>query len=621
MSKKIIAIVTLALFVPSLVFAAVTFEDNTTLSLNGTAATVWAMGAVTLGTGSADSEADYVILNAGGVTPELRVVAVPNNEAFHVGVGDVVPVTLLEVSPSGSTLSFTIDTSDITAKTGGYYLSSWKGTAGAAETISMRIQAEQASTTYWLVVDGSNDTTNDSNSSGIVSFSYNAVNTSEHTFTLTEYVGGGGGGGGGGSTITAANVNAPNGGESWAGGSSQNITWLATGSGISKIKLSYSLDGGSSYPYVIASSESNDGSYTWTVPNISSSSVKVKVEALTSTNSVLVSDISNANFAITAVVPSISTTLSTIVASPTSVVANGTSTSTITVTAKDDTGALLSGKTVVLTSSRGTSDTITPATATTDASGVATFTVLSSMAGTSTYTASVDGNTLSGTATVSFTAESSSDSDTGEDADTAPTETPISLSVGDRIKSSLSTSVYFYGSDNKRHLFPNEKTYKSWYTDWTGVKIVPVSQLQGISLGHNVTIRPGTVLLKIETDPKVYAVEPTGLLRWVPTEARALALYGSNWNTQIIDVPLIYWVDYTFGADLTTDQHPTGTLVQYTGTTEVYYVQGSEKRHFTGAAFEANKYQTKYIETIPETISYTNGTDIAGIETALVNIY
>src|SRR3989339_1013539 len=443
------------------------------------------------------------------------------------------------------------------------------------------------------------------------------------TFTTVSLGRPGGAGGGGSDTnaIIASGVISPNGGESWAGNSSQNITWISRGAGISKIKLSYSLDGGSSYPYVIASSESNDGSYTWTVPNISSSSAKVKVEAISSAEGIISSDISNANFTITAVVPSISTTLSTIIASPTSVVANGTSTSTITVTAMNDSGVAVSGKTVSLTSSRGVSDTIAPATATTDASGVATFTVLSSMAGTSTYTASVDGNTLSGTATVSFTAESSSDSDTGEDADTAPTETPISLSVGDRIKSSLSTSVYFYGSDNKRHLFPNENTYKSWYTDWTGVKIVPVSQLQGISLGHNVTIRPGTVLLKIETDPKVYAVEPTGLLRWVPTEARALALYGSNWNTQIIDVPLIYWVDYTFGADLTTDQHPTGTLVQYTGTTEVYYVQGSEKRHFTGAAFEANKYQTKYIETIPETISYTNGTDIAGIETALVNIY
>jgi len=416
-------------------------------------------------------------------------------------------------------------------------------------------------------------------------------------------------GGGGGSTITAANLNSPNGGESWAGGSSQNITWLATGSGISKIKLSYSLDGGSSYPYIIAENEANDGVYTWTAPNVTSSTAKVKIEALTSTDSVVTSDISNANFTITGVVASFSPTLSTLVASPTSVLANGTATSAVTVTAKDDTGALLSGKTVVLTSSRGTSDTITPTTATTSSTGVATFTVKSSTAGMSTYTATVNGTGLSGTATVSFTNES------------APGEVPVSLLVGDLIKSSLSTSVYYYGSDNKRHLFPNEKTYRSWYADWSGIKLIPNSQLQGISLGANVTVRPGTVLLKIETDPKVYAVEPGGLLRWVTTQERARLLYGADWNKQIIDVPLIYWVDYTFGTDIATDTHPTGTLVKYDSSANVYYILGTEKRLFTGAAFEANRYQSKYVESIPETLSYANGIDITGAEAGLVNIY
>ncbi|HLD30685.1 MAG TPA: hypothetical protein VJB41_00580, partial [Patescibacteria group bacterium] len=61
--------------------------------------------------------------------------------------------------------------------------------------------------------------------------------------------------------------------------------------------------------------------------------------------------------------------------------------------------------------------------------------------------------------------------------------------------------------------------------------------------------------------------------------------------------------------------------IQYTGTTEVYYVQGSEKRHFTGAAFEANRYQSKYVETIPEIISYTNGAEIIEEEEELVRIY
>src|SRR6185436_19501069 len=56
---------------------------------------------------------------------------------------------------------------------------------------------------------------------------------------------------------------------------------------------------------------------------------------------------------------------STVVASPSSVQADGTSISTVTVTLKDQFGAPVSGKTVSLTSSRGVTDTITILSATT----------------------------------------------------------------------------------------------------------------------------------------------------------------------------------------------------------------------------------------------------------------
>ena len=75
------------------------------------------------------------------------------------------------------------------------------------------------------------------------------------------------------------------------------------------------------------------------------------------------------------------------------------------------------------------------------------------------------------------------------------------------------------------------------------------------------------------------------------------------------------------GTDITIDQHPTGTLVQYDGATDVYYVSGAEKRLFTGAAFEANRFQTTYVEVISRTITYTNGLDISGVESSLTNIY
>jgi hypothetical protein len=95
---------------------------------------------------------------------------------------------------------------------------------------------------------------------------------------------------------------------------------------------------------------------------------------------------------------------STVAASPASVVADGSATSTITVTLKDTSGNPFAGKTVTLahTSGPGTPD-ITTVSGTTSASGVATFTVKSVTVGADVFTATGDGVILTQTATVTFT--------------------------------------------------------------------------------------------------------------------------------------------------------------------------------------------------------------------------
>jgi lysophospholipase L1-like esterase len=96
---------------------------------------------------------------------------------------------------------------------------------------------------------------------------------------------------------------------------------------------------------------------------------------------------------------------STFVASPTSVVANGVSTSTLTVTLKDSNGNPTPGKTVAPVSSRGALDTISPAWAISNASGVATFKVKSLTEGSPSFSATdtTDSVTLAQTASVTFT--------------------------------------------------------------------------------------------------------------------------------------------------------------------------------------------------------------------------
>jgi hypothetical protein len=121
------------------------------------------------------------------------------------------------------------------------------------------------------------------------------------------------------------------------------------------------------------------------------------------------------------------------------------------------------------------------------------------------------------------------------------------LASGNLIKAS-GPAVYYYAADGKRYVFPNEKTYFTWYSGFSSVMTITDAELAAITIGGNVTYRPGVKMVKITTDPKVYAIAKGGVLRHVPTEACATTLYGSNWNTQIEDVPDAFFVNYMVGA-------------------------------------------------------------------------
>ncbi len=96
----------------------------------------------------------------------------------------------------------------------------------------------------------------------------------------------------------------PNGGESWSIGSTKSISWTNTGT-IANVKLEYSINSGVNYS-LITSSTPNTGSYLWTIPNVSSASVRVRVSDASNTT---IKDASNANFTIyNATVPTLTIT-------------------------------------------------------------------------------------------------------------------------------------------------------------------------------------------------------------------------------------------------------------------------------------------------------------------------
>ncbi len=129
----------------------------------------------------------------------------------------------------------------------------------------------------------------------------------------------------------------------------------------------------------------------------------------------------------------------------------------------------------------------------------------------------------------------------------APARASMAITGGDLIRGTSFSAVYYYGEDGFRYVFPNEKTYFTWYENFDDVTVLTDAELASIQIGGNVTYKPGVKMIKINSDPKTYAVANGGTLRWVSSEAIAIDLYGSAWNTQIDDVPDAYFTNYTIG--------------------------------------------------------------------------
>lgn len=115
-----------------------------------------------------------------------------------------------------------------------------------------------------------------------------STTTSDHFPVLSRYTWGGGGGG-----SPAVTVTAPNGGESFVGGTSQIISW--TSSGVTTVRLEYSLDSGGTWAVITSSTSASAGTFSWTVPGASSSQALVRISDTAST----ASDLSNGTFSIT----------------------------------------------------------------------------------------------------------------------------------------------------------------------------------------------------------------------------------------------------------------------------------------------------------------------------------
>ncbi len=172
--------------------------------------------------------------------------------------------------------------------------------------------------------------------------------------------------------------------------------------------------------------------------------------------------------------------------------------------------------------------------------------------------------------------------------------TASAASSGDVIRGTTLSTLYYLASNGQRYAFPNEKTYKSWYADFSGVQTLSDSALAAIPLAGNIVYRPGARWIKIQSDPKTYAVTPQGQIRWIETEAVAVGLAGANWNTFIDDVSDVFFVDYSVGASLASAANGySGMLVEEAG--KNWLLSSNQKREVTSAGFSGNRFQTRHV--------------------------
>ncbi len=133
------------------------------------------------------------------------------------------------------------------------------------------------------------------------------------------------------------------------------------------------------------------------------------------------------------------------------------------------------------------------------------------------------------------------------------------VSLGDYVRSPYFNTVYFIDADEDgtlvRRPFMDAQTFMTWQSSWDVVGTVTDATLPTMELGGPMLPKAGIVLIKIQSDARVFAIEGDNTIRWITSESVAIANYGSNWADYVIDVAPTLMSRFSQGDDVDSDEN------------------------------------------------------------------
>ena len=172
----------------------------------------------------------------------------------------------------------------------------------------------------------------------------------------------------------------------------------------------------------------------------------------------------------------------------------------------------------------------------------------------------------------------------------------LALEPGSVVKKADTSALYLVGQDKTLHVFMHQNIYNSWFNDFTPVEVIADHCFGEVEIGNPVSYRPGAVMVKNTISPSVYIVLPDYRLKKVANETVARELFGSDWNTRIVDVPDFFFSYHSVDSESLTEGTPQeGMFIRDPQTQKVYFVHDGEASELTATEF---KPRAEYIHTV-----------------------